>query len=254
MVMGQGAVNIAGAVKVLRQGDFPRRYPEISSPPAQTRALFDAKGWSTVAAFQTRNPMHRSHEYLVRTAAEICDGVLVHSPLGKLKAGDVPAEVACARLPCCSSDIFRTARCLQAGYPLAMRYAGPREALLHALFRQNYGCSHIVIGRDHAGVGDFYEPLRRAADIRRDSAGRAEDPGDENRPDFLVLSLRRHGFGAHLPARPGRPADSLGYQAAPGAVRGCGNPRRVQPAGSPASAARILWSCARNRKEDRFPR
>ena len=158
MVMSQGAVNIAGAVKVLSRGDFPRRYAEIYLPPAQTRALFDARGWATVAAFQTRNPMHRSHEYLVKIAAEICDGVLVHSPLGKLKPGDVPAEVSVRAIAVLLERYFPNGTVLQAGYPLAMRYAGPREALLHALFRQNYGCSHIVIGRDHAGVGDFYEP------------------------------------------------------------------------------------------------
>jgi sulfate adenylyltransferase len=158
MVMGQGAVNIAGAVKVLSRGDFARRYAEIYLPPAQTRALFDARGWSTVAAFQTRNPMHRSHEYLVKIAAEICDGVLVHSPLGKLKDGDVPAEVSARAIAVLLERYFPQGAVLQAGYPLAMRYAGPREALLHALFRQNYGCSSIVIGRDHAGVGDFYAP------------------------------------------------------------------------------------------------
>ena len=158
MVMGQGVVNIAGAVKVLSRGDFPRRHAEIYLPPAQTRALFDAKGWSTVAAFQTRNPMHRSHEHLVRIAAGICDGVLVHSPLGKLKPGDVPAEVSVRAIAVLLERYFPEGTVLQGGYPLAMRYAGPREALLHALFRQNYGCSHIVIGRDHAGAGEFYEP------------------------------------------------------------------------------------------------
>ena len=169
------------------------------SSPAQTRALFDAKGWSTVAAFQTRNPMHRSPEHLVKIAAEICDGVLVHSPLEQLKPGDVPAEVSMRAIAVLLERYFPDGTVLQAGYPLAMRYAGPREALLHALFRQNYGCSHIVIGRDHARVDDFLRPHAQRH-VRRNSAGRAEDPGAEIRPDFLVLSLRRHGFGAHLPA------------------------------------------------------
>jgi sulfate adenylyltransferase len=158
MVMSQGAVNLAGPVKVLSGGDFPQRFAELYFSPAQTRALFDARGWSTVAAFQTRNPMHRSHEHLVRIAAETCDGVLVHSPLGKLKAGDLPAEVSVRAIAVLLERYFPKDTVLQAGYPLAMRYAGPREALLHALFRQNYGCSHIVIGRDHAGVGEFYQP------------------------------------------------------------------------------------------------
>jgi sulfate adenylyltransferase len=158
MVMGQGAVNLAGPVKVLSPGDFPRRHAAVYLSPAQTRARFDANGWSTVAAFQTRNPMHRSHEYLVKIAAEICDGVLVHSALGKLKPGDLPAEVSVRAIAVLLERYFPEGTVLQGGYPLAMRYAGPREALLHALFRQNYGCSSIVIGRDHAGVGDFYAP------------------------------------------------------------------------------------------------
>ncbi len=159
MVMEQGEVNLAGPVKVLSEGDFPTRFKDVYMTPAQTRALFEKKGWSTVAAFQTRNPMHRSHEYLVKIAVEICHGVMVHSLLGKLKAGDIPAEVRRDAISVLIDKYFVKDTVVQSGYPLDMRYAGPREALLHALFRQNYGCSHLIVGRDHAGVGEYYGPF-----------------------------------------------------------------------------------------------
>ena len=155
-VLNQDEVNIAGSVEVLSEGEFPTLYPEIYKTPAETRAILDNKGWKTVAAFQTRNPMHRSHEYLAKIAIEICDGVLIHSLLGALKPGDIPAEVRQEAIKTLIDNYFRADTVIQAGYPLDMRYAGPREALLHAVFRQNYGCSHLIVGRDHAGVGDYY--------------------------------------------------------------------------------------------------
>lgn len=159
MVMKQSDVNLAGPVKVLSQGSFPKDYPGIYMTPAETRKMFEEKGWSTVAALQLRNPMHRSHEYLAKIAIETCDGVLIHQLLGKLKAGDIPAEVRVRAINTLVDHYFVKDTCIQAGYPLDMRYAGPREALLHALFRQNYGCSHMIIGRDHAGVGEYYGPF-----------------------------------------------------------------------------------------------
>jgi sulfate adenylyltransferase len=158
MVMEQGDINLAGPIKVLTQGEFPKKYADYMTP-TQTRKLFEEKGWSTVAAFQTRNPMHRSHEYLAKVAVEICDGVLIHSLLGKLKPGDIPAEVRSKAIGTLIDKYFVKNTVIQSGYPLDMRYAGPREALLHALFRQNYGCSHLIVGRDHAGVGDYYGPF-----------------------------------------------------------------------------------------------
>ena len=159
MVMEQGEVNLAGPVKVLSQGGFPEKYGSQFMTPAQTRALFKEKGWTTVAAFQTRNPMHRSHEYLAKVAIETCDGVLIHSLLGKLKPGDIPADVRSNAITALIDNYFVKNTVIQAGYPLDMRYAGPREALLHAVFRQNYGCSHLIVGRDHAGVGSYYGPF-----------------------------------------------------------------------------------------------
>ena len=159
MVMGQGKVNLAGPVKVLSDGGFKAKYGALFMTPAETRAEFERLGWSRVAAFQTRNPMHRSHEYLAKVAIETCDGVLVHSLLGAVKPGDIPAEVRTRAIGVLIENYFRPGTVVQAGYPLDMRYAGPREALLHALFRQNYGCSHLVVGRDHAGVGKYYGPF-----------------------------------------------------------------------------------------------
>jgi len=146
-------------VQVLSDGGFKARWGDLFMTPAETRARFEALGWSKVAAFQTRNPMHRSHEYLAKVAVETCDGVLVHSLLGNLKPGDIPAEVRTRAIAVLIERYFVAGTVVQAGYPLDMRYAGPREALLHAVFRQNYGCSHLVVGRDHAGVGDYYGPF-----------------------------------------------------------------------------------------------
>jgi len=159
MVMEQGEVNLAGPIKVLSQGGFPQKYGELYMTPAQTRALFVRNGWSRIAAFQTRNPMHRSHEYLAKVAIEVCDAVLVHSLLGAVKPGDIPADVRTRAIGALAKHYFVPSTIVQAGYPLDMRYAGPREALLHALFRQNYGCSHLIVGRDHAGVGSYYGPF-----------------------------------------------------------------------------------------------
>ena len=159
MVMEQGEVNLAGPVKVLSQGGFPEKYGSLFKSPFETRKLFEEMGWSKVAAFQTRNPMHRSHEYLAKVAIEVCDGVLIHSLLGNLKPGDIPADVRTEAIATLTEKYFVTKTVVQAGYPLDMRYAGPREALLHALFRQNYGCSHLIVGRDHAGVGNYYGPF-----------------------------------------------------------------------------------------------
>ncbi|MEO8508539.1 MAG: sulfate adenylyltransferase [Betaproteobacteria bacterium] len=159
MVLGQPDVNLAGPIKVLSTGGFAEQYPALFMTPAQTRALFTSLGWKSIAAFQTRNPMHRSHEYLAKIAIEVCDGLLVHSLLGALKPGDIPAAVRTRAIGVLAEHYFVQKTVVQAGYPLDMRYAGPREALLHAVFRQNYGCSHLIVGRDHAGVGKYYGPF-----------------------------------------------------------------------------------------------
>jgi sulfate adenylyltransferase len=158
-VMSQGEVNLAGPVTVLSEGPYPERYPGLYMRPAETRRLFAEKGWQTVAALQLRNPMHRSHEALAKIAIEVCDGVLIQQILGALKPGDIPAEVRVRAVDTLVRHYFVPNTCVQAGVPLEMRYGGPREALLHAVFRQNFGCSHLIVGRDHAGVGEFYGPF-----------------------------------------------------------------------------------------------
>ena len=159
MVMGQKEVNLAGTVKVLSEGEYPTKYAGVYHRPEESRKIFDDKGWSEVAALQLRNPMHRSHEYLCKIAVEVCDGVYIHSLVGNLKPGDIPAEVRVECIDSLVKNYFVENNVVQGGYPLDMRYAGPREGLLHAVFRQNYGCSRMIIGRDHAGVGDFYGML-----------------------------------------------------------------------------------------------
>jgi sulfate adenylyltransferase len=159
MVMAQPEVNLSGPIKVLSTGGFAEQYGSLFMTPEDTRALFTSLGWKSIAAFQTRNPMHRSHEYLAKIAIDVCDGLLVHSLLGALKPGDIPAAVRTRAISVLAENYFVKKTIVQAGYPLDMRYAGPREALLHAVFRQNYGCSHLVVGRDHAGVGKYYGPF-----------------------------------------------------------------------------------------------
>ncbi len=158
-VMEQGSVNLAGPVKALSESYYPEMFAGIYQRPAEARKAFEERGWSTVAALQLRNPMHNSHAYLAWTAIEVCDGVYIHQLVGKLKPGDIPAEVRVKAIDALVNKYFRKDRVIQGGYPMEMRYAGPREALLHAVFRQNYGCSHLIVGRDHAGVSDYYGPF-----------------------------------------------------------------------------------------------
>ena len=158
-VMEQAGVNLAGPVKVLSESFFPEEFKGIYQHPADARKIFAERGWNTVAALQLRNPMHNSHAYLAWIAIEVCDGAYIHQLLGKLKPGDIPADVRVKAIDALVNKYFRKERVVQGGYPMEMRYAGPREALLHALFRQNYGCSHLIVGRDHAGVGDYYGPF-----------------------------------------------------------------------------------------------
>ena len=157
-ILTQKEVNLGGKIVVFEEGNFPKIFKNLYLRPEKSRAMFQRLGWSRIAAFQTRNPMHRSHEHLVKIAMEVTHGVFVHQVLGKLKPGDIPAEVRVKAIDVLINNYFPENSVIQAGYPIEMRYAGPREALLHALVRQNFGCSHLIVGRDHAGVGDFYGP------------------------------------------------------------------------------------------------
>ncbi len=159
MVHEQLEWNLAGPVKVLSESYFPEEFKGIYQRPAESRKIFEEKGWRTIAALQLRNPMHRSHEYLAKIAIEVSDGLYIHQLVGNLKPGDIPADVRVNCINTLVDNYFLKDKVVAGGYPLDMRYGGPREGLLHGVFRQNFGCTHMIIGRDHAGVGDYYGPF-----------------------------------------------------------------------------------------------
>ena len=158
---GQGNTLLSGAIQVLNYSYFPAEFPDTFRTAVQIRDEIKSRGWNTVVAFQTRNPMHRAHEELCRMAKERlnADGIVIHMLLGKLKPGDIPADVRDACIRKMVEVYFEPNTVMVTGYGFDMLYAGPREAVLHAVFRQNMGATHLIVGRDHAGVGSYYGPF-----------------------------------------------------------------------------------------------
>jgi sulfate adenylyltransferase len=159
--LSQGNTLLSGPIRVLNYSYFPEEFPDTFRTAVEIRSEIEKRGWKNVVAFQTRNPMHRAHEELCRMAQERldADGIVIHMLLGKLKEGDIPAPVRDAAIRTMVENYFPKNTVLISGYGFDMLYAGPREAVLHAVFRQNMGANHLIVGRDHAGVGDYYGPF-----------------------------------------------------------------------------------------------